>query len=112
MPPSLRPARRKPDPGTGTRRTRANTSTTPQRDEATDTVPAESSAADAPYRDLKLPHERDESAERDASPERGPAGRPVIRQAQADVESGQRDTDCYNAVAPREAQRSRKRGPA
>jgi hypothetical protein len=61
----------------------------------------EGKGGDAPYRDLKLPHERDQSAERDTSGAREGGVRPVIRQGAEDLASGQQDTDCYNATAPR-----------
>ena len=77
-------------------------STTPQRDQATDTVPAASESRDPSYAEQKLPHERDESAERDTSAERDEKEtRPVMRQGAADAQSGQQDTDCYKATAPR-----------
>jgi hypothetical protein len=81
-------------------------STRPQRDEATDTVPASKRPRDPSYAGQKLPHERDESAERDTSAERDAQGtRPVIQQGAEDQRSGQQDTDCYNATAPRFDQR-------
>ncbi len=52
---------------------------------------------------LKLPHEKDESAERDTQP-----ARPEIRQGAADLEAGQQDTDCYTTAAPNFARRSTK----
>jgi hypothetical protein len=76
-------------------------STTPQHDEATDSVPA-THPPQTPYKDLKMPHERDESAVGDASEGRDPSRtRPVIRQAHEDLAQGKQDTDCYDAVAPR-----------
>jgi hypothetical protein len=76
-------------------------STTPQQDEATDAVPA-TRPPQTPYKDMKLPHERDESAVGEASEGRDPARtRRPIRQAQEDVASGKQNTDCYDAVAPR-----------
>jgi hypothetical protein len=81
---------RDPDPGT-----------TPQEDEATDSVPA-TNPPHTPYDDLKLPHERDESAVGDARKGQDPVRtRRPIRQAHQDIVSGQEDTDCYDAVAPR-----------
>lgn len=47
--------------------------TTPAHDEATDTVPA-SHPPQTPYKDMKMPHERDETAGHDAS--QGRARRP------------------------------------
>ena len=79
-------------------------STTPQRDEATGTVPATS--RDEAYGDLKLPHERDETGDAQATQgsqdRQDPNGpRAVIRQGARDIEAGREDTDCYNANAPR-----------
>ena len=77
-------------------------STRPQRDEATDSVPANPPASGTPYAEQKLPHERDESAERDTSAERDAGGtRPIIQQGADDAQSSREDTDCYNATAPR-----------
>ena len=77
-------------------------STRPQRDEATGTVPAPQRPHDPSYTGQKLPHERDESAEGDTSAERDAQGtRPIIQQGADDAQSGQQDTDCYNATAPR-----------
>lgn len=45
----------------------------------------------------RLPHEHDESADSQSSPVRG-----VIRQAHADVESGQEDTDLRGSRGKRE----------
>jgi hypothetical protein len=44
---------------------------------------------------MKLPHERDESANPPGSPD------PVITQGARDVEEGKADTDCYDAVGTR-----------
>lgn len=82
--------------------------TTPQRDDALSYVPAKSKGER--YADMKLPHERDETAAGDSAQRaaqdpqdredpRGP--RAVIRQGQRDVEAGRADTDCYNAEDPR-----------
>ena len=78
--------------------------TTPQRDDAKGTVPAQTQGE--AYGDLKLPHERDETggghATQDAQNREEPNGpRAVIRQGARDVEAGREDTDCYNANAPR-----------
>ena len=83
-------------------RTDPQRSTTPQRDEQSGTVPAPAGESGTRYGDMKLPHERDESA-RDARKATGDGDgtRAVTRQAARDVESGQQDTDCYNANAPR-----------
>jgi hypothetical protein len=79
-----------PDPGT-----------TPQEDEATHSVPA-TQPPHTPYADLELPHERDDSAVGDARKGQDPVRtRRPIRQAHQDIVSGQEDTDCYDAVAPR-----------
>jgi len=77
-------------------------STTPQRDEHSTTVPAQRSAGEPGYGDMKLPHERDESAtgEPEATGDRH-GTRAVTRQGAQDVQNGQQDTDCYNANAPR-----------
>jgi hypothetical protein len=88
-------------PGGKPRPDEANTSTTPQHQEMTDTVPA-SQPPDPPYHEMKLPHEQDESAVGEASAGRDPTRtRTPLEQAHADVTSGQQDTDCYDAVAPR-----------
>ena len=51
---------------------------------------------------ILLNRQQDESAERDTSAERDEKGtRPVMRQGAADAQSGQQDTDCYKATAPR-----------
>ena len=81
--------------------------TTPQRDDAGSHVPASSQGER--YDDMKMPHERDESAAgdghratqdpQDRQDARGP--RAVIRQGARDVEAGREDTDCYNAEDPR-----------
>ena len=78
--------------------------TTPQRDDARSYVPAKSKGER--YADMKLPHERDETAAghgqhatQDPQDPRGP--RAVIRQGERDVEAGREDTDCYNAEDPR-----------
>ncbi|HSV18296.1 MAG TPA: hypothetical protein VLR71_07785 [Casimicrobiaceae bacterium] len=77
-------------------------STTPQRDEALGTVPQRQPAPDAQYGDMKLPHERDESSAGEPDAVRDVNGtRAVTRQGAKDVQSGQQDTDCYNANAPR-----------
>ena len=47
------------------------------------------------YAKMKLPHERDESANPPGSPD------PVITQGARDVEEGKADTDCYDAVGTR-----------
>jgi hypothetical protein len=47
------------------------------------------------YQKMKMPHERDESAQAPAPPN------PVITQGVRDVEQGKTDTDCYDAVGPR-----------
>lgn len=47
------------------------------------------------YGRMKLPHERDESAHRPGEPN------PVTQQGARDVEQGQTDTDCYDALGPR-----------
>ena len=78
----------------------AGRATTPQRDEASSTVPAQPGGRDAPYRDLKLPHERDETGGAQST-QASESPRDVTRQGAADVQSGQQDTDCYNATAPR-----------
>jgi hypothetical protein len=76
-------------------------STTPGHDEATAAVPA-SHPPQTPDEDMKMPHERDESAGDEASQGRGPARtRRVMRQAHQDLADGQENTDCYDAVAPR-----------
>lgn len=85
-------------------------STTPQRDEATGGAAAGQRSRDGDYAGMKLPHERDESAEQDTGVEHGGPRRPVIEQAASDVESGQRDTDCYNANAPRYRKHERRGG--
>jgi len=85
-------------------------STTPQRDEATGDAAAGRRSTDRDYAGMKLPHERDESGEQDASSVRGGNARPVIEQGASDVESGQRDTDCYNANAPRYRKHERRGG--
>ena len=85
-------------------------STTPQRDEATSGGAASERSPDRDYAGMKMPHERDESAEQDTSLEHGGSGRPVIDQGATDVESGQRDTDCYNATAPRYRKHERRGG--
>jgi hypothetical protein len=82
--------------------------TTPQRDEHTGKPAPHRPNQDEPYVHMKLPHERDESAEQDTSIEHGGEGRPVIDQAATDVESGQRDTDCYKATVPRVREHERK----
>jgi hypothetical protein len=87
-------------------RTTPAQSTTPQRDEATGAAAA---GARTRYRDMKLPNERDESAEGDTSLSHGDAGRPVIEQGATDIESGQRDTDCYTANDPRYRKQEGKR---
>lgn len=95
--------------GRTTRRKPADASTTPQRDEAT----GESTARGQPqpdYADMKLSHERDESAEGDTGSQRTDGARPEIDQGAADVEQGRRDTDCYNAVGPRYRRREGKGG--
>jgi hypothetical protein len=83
-------------------RTDPQRSTTPQRDEQGGAVPAPAGEGATRYGDMKLPHERDESA-RGASEAAGDRDgtRAVTRQAAEDVASGQQDTDCYNANAPR-----------
>jgi hypothetical protein len=76
-------------------------STTPQEDEASDSVPA-SEPPHTPYEDMKLPHEQDESAVGEAREGHDPARtRRPMEQAHRDLVSGQEDTDCYDAVAPR-----------
>jgi hypothetical protein len=90
-------------------RTTAAQSTTPQRDGASGSAAASDRAAGGGYAGMKLPHERDESAERDPSLSQGGEVRPVIDQAATDVESGQRDTDCYTANAPRYRKQEHKR---
>jgi hypothetical protein len=90
-------------------RTTAAQSTTPQRDEATGNAAVSGRAVDRDYAGMRLPHERDESAERDTGLSQGGEGRAVIDQAATDVESGQRDTDCYTANAPRYRKQERKR---
>ena len=91
-----------PAPGGSPQRNDPSRSTTPQRDEATTEVPAHPGRAEAPYRDLKMPHERDESSSGEPQPAQDPNGtRAVTRQGAKDVQSGQQDTDCYNANAPR-----------
>jgi hypothetical protein len=78
-----------------------NPDTTPQEDEATGGA-REPHDRRTPYRDMKLPHEQDESAAGQATEAPGPASaRRPIRQAHDDVVSGKEDTDCYDAVAPR-----------
>jgi hypothetical protein len=79
-------------------RTTAAQSTTPQRDDATGNAAASGRAVDGEYAGMKLPHERDE---RDPGLSQGGEVRPAIEQAATDVESGQRDTDCYTANAAR-----------
>ena len=77
-------------------------STTPQRDEESGAVPARESEDGARYADMKLPHERDESSRGEPQATRDRDGtRAVTRQGAKDVQSGQQDTDCYNATAPR-----------
>jgi hypothetical protein len=89
----------RPEPGAAPRE--RHPSTTPQEDEATDSAPA-SEPPHTAYEDMKLPHEQDESAVGEAREGRDPARtRRPIEQAQRDLESGQEDTDCYDAVAPR-----------
>jgi hypothetical protein len=84
-------------------------STTPQRDEAGTTIAAQDGGSETPYRNMKLPHERDESAAVEAHATRDPRGtRAVTRQGAQDVQSGQQDTDCYKASAPRYESRERK----
>jgi hypothetical protein len=93
---------RAPDPRGGAADDPAAPSTRPQRDEATDAVPAKQRPRDGSYAEQKLPHERDESAERDTSAERDAGGtRPIIQQGADDAQSDRQDTDCYNATAPR-----------
>jgi hypothetical protein len=77
-------------------------STTPQRDEESGAVPERASEDGTRYADMTLPHERDESSrgERQATGDRDGA-RAVTRQGAKDLQSGQQDTDCYNANAPR-----------
>src|SRR5689334_10420901 len=70
--------------GRTTRRKPADASTTPQRDEAT----GESSIGGPPqpeYSDMKLPHEHDESAERDTGSQQAGGPRPEIDQGATDV---------------------------
>jgi len=91
-----------PAPGGSPQRDDPSRSTTPQRDEASTEVPAQQGTAETPYRDLKMPHERDESSRGEPEAARDPNGtRAVTRQGAKDVQSGQQDTDCYNANAPR-----------
>ena len=79
-----------------------NPATTPQRDDARDEVPAKHTPPDPAYRQMKLPHEQDESAVGEAAAGSDPTRtRRPVEQAQRDVASGQQDTDCYDAVAPR-----------
>jgi hypothetical protein len=59
---------------------------------------------------MKLPHERDESAEQDTGAQRTDTGRPEIDQGATDVEQGRRDTDCYTATGPRYRRQQRRRG--
>jgi hypothetical protein len=93
---------RAPDPRGTAPDEPAARSTRPQRDEATDAVPARQPERDGTYAEQKLPHERDESAERDTSAERDAGGtRPIIQQGAEDAQSERQDTDCYNATAPR-----------
>ena len=76
--------------------------TTPQRDDALGTVPQRQQAPETQYGDMKLPHERDESSAGEPDAVRDANGtRAVTRQGATDVQSGQQDTDCYNANAPR-----------
>jgi hypothetical protein len=84
-------------------------STAPQRD-ATGAAAVGQRSPDRGAAGMKLPHERDESAEQDTSIEHGGTGRPVIEQGASDLESGQRDTDCYNANAPRYRRHERRGG--
>jgi hypothetical protein len=70
---------------------------------------ARTQTSTTPHAGMKLPHERDESAERDTSVAHGGDARPEIEQGASDVEAGQRDTDCYTASAPRYAKHERKR---
>jgi hypothetical protein len=95
--------------GRSRRRTPADASTTPQRDEATGRT-AERPAAQSEYAGMKLPHERDESAEQDTSSLRTDGVRPEMAQAATDIQQGRRDTDCYSAVGPRYRRRQRKGG--
>lgn len=83
----------------------AASSTTPQRDEATG---ASATGQDERYRDMKLPHERDESATPDANAQDPRGDRAVVRQGARDVEAGREDTDCYNANSPRYRKREGK----
>jgi hypothetical protein len=79
----------------------ANPDTTPQEEEATGVARAPKEGR-TPYRDMKLPHEQDESAGGQATQAPGSASaRRPIRQAHDDLVSGKQDTDCYDAVAPR-----------
>ncbi|HJU24621.1 MAG TPA: hypothetical protein VJ891_19130 [Casimicrobiaceae bacterium] len=47
------------------------------------------------YAKMKLPHERDQSTDSTGEPN------PVTTQGATDVAQGKRDTDCYDAAAPR-----------
>jgi hypothetical protein len=47
------------------------------------------------YQKMKLPHERDQSAQPPGAPN------PVTAQGARDVEQGKTDTDCYDAAGPR-----------
>ena len=86
-------------------------STTPQRSEATGVVEGSAPARTEPYRNLKMPHERDESTAREKPGAHDVDGtRAVTRQAADDVQAGQQDTDRYNAAAPDYKARERK-GP-
>ena len=97
--------------GRTTRRARSDASTTPQRDEATGEQTRQGSGAPSSgYAGMKMPHERDESAEQDTGAAGNDAARAKIAQGATDVEQGQRDTDCYNATAPRYQRQQRKRG--
>lgn len=94
-----------------------NTSTTPERQDARGELPAQDGKRETPYRDMKLPHERDESAVGEAAAGKDAAHtRRPVEQAQRDLAQGRQDTDCYDAVAPRYDEQngrddSRKRSP-
>jgi hypothetical protein len=49
------------------------------------------------YEKMKMPHERDESTQAEATGKPNP----VTTQAARDVEEGKVDTDCYDATGPR-----------
>jgi len=79
-----------------------NPTTTPQHDDMREEVPVQDPPRDPAYRQMKLPHEQDESAVGESAAGRDPTRtRRPVEQAQKDIASGQQNTDCYDAAAPR-----------